>query len=145
MLKEKRKPKMTTSAISAETPTTVQAANSLNLALREEAETAFVQDLPALLETWKDYWVAYHGKERLGISYYPERLRRRFALPPRGRLSLWQSCFGSKRPRYPCEELTLYFIDTTLLHDEFEITNEQWLDETASPIAPMPDRPSAPV
>ncbi len=130
---------MITSAASTETPITVQAANSLDFALLEEAETAFIQDLPVLLETWKDYWVAYHGKDRLGISYYPERLRRRFALPPRGRLSFWQRCFGSKYPRYPIEELALYFIDTTLLHDEFEITNAQWLDEGVPSLDPSAD------
>jgi len=106
----------------------------LNLALLDEAETAYVRDLPDLLETWKEYWVAYHGKERLGISYYPKRLRRRFALPPDGRLSLRERWFGVNRPRYPEDELTLYFIDSTLLYDEFEITSEPWFEEPALPV-----------
>lgn len=97
----------------------------LNLALLEEAYDAFARDLPSLLETWPEYWVAYHGKERLGISYYPERLRRSFALPPHGRLSLRERWFRSSRVRCPIEDLTLYFIDRTALEDEFEITVDQ--------------------
>jgi hypothetical protein len=121
-----------------EVPTTELAGDmpehqQLDLPLLEEAEAAYIRDLPALLETWPEYWVAYHGKERLGISYYPKRLRRRFALPPEGRVSLWERWFGSKHPRYPEDKLTLYFIDTTLLCDDYEITSEQWFDEPEPP------------
>ena len=97
-----------------------------NLALLDEAENTFLRDLPSLLESWKDYWVVYHGKERLGISYYTERLVRRFALPPQGRLSLWERCFGSKHGRFAKSELSLYFISAIWFETEFEITNEPW-------------------
>ncbi len=122
----------------AETPTAEPVSATpqqqrLNLALLKEAEEAFVRDLPSLLKNWPAYWVAYHGKERLGISYYPERLRRWFALPPQGRLSLRERLFGSSHSRYPVQDLTLYFIDRTVLQGEFEITVDQQFEVAELP------------
>ncbi len=64
----------------------------LNHALRKEAENAFFRELPVLLQTARGYWVAYHGKKRLGISYYVEKLDRRFGLPPVGQLLFGSDC-----------------------------------------------------
>lgn len=111
----------------------------LNLQLLEEAEDAYKRDLTYLLEHWEHYWVAYHGKERLGISYYPKRLRRRFALPPDGRLSIWERWFGRMHERYSRRDLSFYFIDSTLLCNDVEIESQVWLDEATPPASTSRD------
>jgi hypothetical protein len=54
------------------------------LELIDEAEAAFLRDLPSLLNEYSNQWVAYHGDRRLGIGpakaeLYQDCLQRGFS------------------------------------------------------------------
>lgn len=96
----------------------------LNTENRARALEAFLSQLPTLLQIARNYWVAYHGSERLAIAYDDVRLIKRFALPPEGSLSLWDRIFHNRRVRYPIKDLSLFYITETSLDYEFDVDSD---------------------